>query len=160
MIQQHGASLWVSKAMKITDFYPVLMREACLSKDPRRKVCAAAFDKHLNRLASGWNGLPRKMLDLPERYNKPLKDFYVVHAEINLIASAARLGISLQNSSVLITELHPCAGCAGALAQAGVLEVYYPTRPGSGRTVKQDWLDNFEHAQTIFRETGVQLCPF
>ena len=84
----------------------------------------------------------------------------VVHAEINLIASAARLGISLQDSSVLITELHPCANCAGALAQAGVLEVHYPISPGSGKTIKQEWLDNFEHAQTIFRETGVQLCPF
>lgn len=146
--------------MQITDFYPILLREACLSKDSHRKVCAAAFDKHLNRLASGWNGLPRKVLDLPERYNKPLKDLYVVHAEVNLVASAARLGISLQGSSVLITELHPCANCAGILAQAGVLSVYYPASPGSGKTVKQDWLDNFKHAKIIFEEAGIQLCPF
>lgn len=146
--------------MHITDFYPILMREACLSKDPHRKVCAAAFDKYLNRLASGWNGIPRKMQDLPERYNKPLKNFYVVHAEANLVASAARLGISLQDSSVLVTELHPCANCAGLLAQAGVLSVYYPTSPGSGKTVKQDWLDNFKHAKIIFEEAGIQLCPF
>ena len=146
--------------MHITDFYPILMREACLSKDPHRKVCAAAFDKQLNRLASGWNGLPRRVADLPERYNKPLKDFYVVHAEVNLVASAARLGIGLQGSSVLITELHPCANCAGILAQAGVLTVYYPNAPGSGKTVKQEWLDNFKHAKIIFEEAGIQLCPF
>ena len=146
--------------MHITDFYPILMREACLSKDPHRKVCAAAFDWQLNRLASGWNGLPRRVADLPERYNKPLKDFYVVHAEANLVASAARLGISLQGSSVLITELHPCANCAGILAQAGVLAVYYPSAPGSGKTVKQEWLDNFKHARVIFEEAGIQLCPF
>lgn len=146
--------------MHITDFYPILMREACLSKDPHRKVCAAAFDKQLNRLASGWNGLPRRVADLPERYNKPLKDFYVVHAEVNLVASAARLGISLQGSSVLITELHPCASCAGILVQAGVLTVYYPSAPGSGKTVKQEWLDNFKHAKIIFEEAGIQLCPF
>ena len=146
--------------MQITDFYPVLLREACLSKDPHRKVCAAAFDRQLNRLASGWNGLPRRVADLPERYNKPLKDFYVVHAEVNLVASAARLGISLQGSSVLITELHPCANCAGILAQAGVLTVYYPSAPGSGKTVKQEWLDSFKHAKIIFEEAGIQLCPF
>lgn len=146
--------------MHITDFYPILMREACLSKDPHRKVCAAAFDWQLNRLASGWNGLPRRVADLPERYNKPLKDFYVVHAEVNLVASAARLGISLQGSSVLITELHPCASCAGILVQAGVLAVYYPSAPGSGKTVKQEWLDNFKHARVIFEEAGIQLCPF
>lgn len=146
--------------MNIVDFYPVLLREAWLSKDPRRKVCAAAFDAELNRVASGWNGLPRRVKDLPERYNKPLKDLYVVHAEVNLIASAARLGIRLQGCSMLITELHPCANCAGAIAQAGFTAVYYPEMPSSGRTVKQEWLDNFEHARVIFNEAGVVLCPF
>lgn len=144
----------------ITDFYDVLLAEARLSKDPHRKVCAAAFDEQLNRLASGWNGCPRGVQDLRERYDKPLKKFYVKHAEENLVASAARLGIKLEGCSVLITELHPCAGCAGLLAQAGVRHVWYPEEPSSGKPVSDEWLANFEHAAQIFKEAKVQLNPF
>lgn len=143
--------------MIITDFYRILAEEARLSKDPHRKICAAAFDKHLNRLASGWNGVPRKVLDLPERYDRPLKDFYVMHAEENMVASAARLGISLQDSSVLLTELHPCARCMALMAQSGVANVYYPVRPTSGKTVRTEWLDNFNHAKQIAKEAGIFL---
>lgn len=143
--------------MLITDFYKVLLEESKLSKDPNRKICAAAFDRHLNRLASGWNGLPRKVLDLPERYEKPFAEFYVVHAEINLVASAARLGISLQDSSVLITELQPCAQCMGALAQAGVANIYYPSKPTSGRPYSPHWEANFNAAKQIAKEAGIYM---
>lgn len=143
--------------MEITRFAPILQAEAQLSKDPGRKVCAAAFDKYLNRLASGWNGLPRKVEDHAPRYEKPLKELYVVHAEANLVASAARLGISLQDSHVLLTEYQPCANCAGLLVQAGVSEVWYPVMPTSGETVSAKWLQNFDIARTIFQEAGVLL---
>ena len=143
--------------MEITRFAPVLQAEAQLSKDPGRKICAAAFDKYLNRLASGWNGLPRKVEDQALRYEKPLKELFVVHAEANLVASAARLGISLQGSRVLLTEYQPCANCAGLLAQAGVSEVWYPVTPTSGEPVSAKWLRNFDIARTIFQEAGVLL---
>lgn len=146
--------------MKITDFYPILLAEAKLSKDPSRKICAVAFDKHLNRLASGWNGVPRGVLDLPERYQKPLKSFYVVHSEANLVASAARLGVSLEGSSVLITELQPCANCAGLLVQAGIKEIWCPAEPTSGKPVSMDWANNFYLARKIFSEAGVTLETF
>ncbi len=146
--------------MKITDFYPSLLAEAKLSKDPHRQICAAAYDWQLNRIASGWNGIPRKVLDLPERYNRPLKDFFLNHAEINLIANAARVGAKLEGCSILITELQPCAGCAAALTQAGIVAVWYPVKPTSGKTVRKEWLENFQAANQIFNEAGVQLCPF
>lgn len=146
--------------MKITDFYPILLAEAQLSKDPSRKICAVAFDVRLNRLASGWNGVPRGVLDLPERYQKPLKSFYVVHAEANLVASAARLGVSLEGSSVLITELQPCANCAGLLVQAGVKEVWCPSEPTSGKSVSVDWANNFHISRQILSEAGVKLEVF
>jgi dCMP deaminase len=146
--------------MILSDFYPILLEEAKLSKDPSRKICAVAFDGRLNRLASGYNGAPRGVEDSALRYMKPLKNYYVVHAEANLVASAARLGISLQNSSVLITELQPCANCAGLLVQAGVLEVWYPEVPASGKSVSEAWRANFEHSRQIFKEAGVSLRTF
>lgn len=144
----------------IVDFYPALLAEARLSKDPSRKICAVAFDKHLNRLASGFNGCPRGVDDLPERYQKPLKSFYIVHAEANLVASAARLGISLEGSSVLVTELWPCANCAGLLVQAGVKEVWCPSKPTSGKVISKEWADNFHISRQIFNEAGVKLEVF
>lgn len=146
--------------MHITDFYSTLLEESKLSKDPKRKVCAAAFDAKLNRVASGWNGLPRGMKDSPERYFRPLKEFYAVHAETNLVASAARLGIRLEGTSLLVTEWQPCANCAGVIAQAGIVAVYYPVVPTSGKTVRTEWLENFEHARVIFKEVGILLEPF
>lgn len=146
--------------MILTDFFPALFEEAKLSRDPSRKICAAAFDPQLNRLASGWNGCPRGVEDKAERYIKPLKNLYVVHAEANLVASAARLGIRLQGCSVLITEYQPCANCAGLLAQAGVAELWYPEEPTSGKPVSEHWTENFNHSRIIFEEAGVKLRTF
>lgn len=146
--------------MILTDFYPSLLAEARLSRDSNRKICAAAFDPQLNRIASGWNGCPRGVEDREERYAKPLKDLYLVHAEANLVASAARLGIKLQGCSVLITEYQPCANCAGLLVQAGVAELWYPEEPTSGKTVSAHWIENFNHSRIIFEEAGVKLRTF
>lgn len=147
--------------MHITDFYPSLLEEAKLSKDPSRKICAAAFDKELNRVASGWNGAPRGVADWPARYsNKSLKHFFVNHAESNLVANAARLGAKLEGCSVLLTELPPCARCAGILTQAGIKEVWHPFAPTSGRPVRNAWLEDFKYARIIFAEAGVKVFSF
>ena len=146
--------------MEITAFLPVLLAEAQLSKDPGRKICAVAFDKKLNRLASGFNGLPRRVNDDALRYEAPFKTLFVVHAELNLIASAARLGISLQDSSVLLTEYQPCAVCAGALIQAGIAEIWYPKVPNSGEPPSSKWETSFHVAQLMLEEAGVKLRSF
>ena len=47
-----------------------------------------------------------------------------VHAELNALLSAARFGIACEGASIY-TTLRPCFGCAKALVQARVREVYW-----------------------------------
>jgi dCMP deaminase len=52
-------------------------------------------------------------------------EFYkTIHAEVGLIAEAARRGISLEGTS-LYTTTFPCPVCAKQIAVAGIKEVYY-----------------------------------
>lgn len=48
----------------------------------------------------------------------------VLHAESNLVAKAAREGVSLKGSDIFVT-LSPCLQCAKQLFQAGVASVTY-----------------------------------
>jgi len=48
----------------------------------------------------------------------------VIHAELNAILNAARLGHSTENATLYVTML-PCSNCAIAIAQAGIKKVIY-----------------------------------
>ena len=49
---------------------------------------------------------------------------YEVHAEANLVAMAAKIGVRLQGTTVY-TTLSPCPDCCKLLAAAGVAKVVY-----------------------------------
>lgn len=49
---------------------------------------------------------------------------YVIHAEQNAIASAAKLGIMLDRSVMYTTTL-PCNECAKMIVASGIIKVYY-----------------------------------
>lgn len=86
-------------------------------------------------VASGYNGAPpdfthcsKETCDLDQPCEK------AIHAEANLVAFAARKGISLENSVLYCTHM-PCQKCAELIVQAGVTEVnfLYPYRTVSGQ---------------------------
>lgn len=120
---------------------------ATKSKDST-KVGAALVSDNSVRLTS-YNGPPRGVLDLPERFIRPAKYLFAAHAETNLISAAARAGIRTDGCSVYVTH-HPCARCAGVMIQAGIREVVY----GGGTTSMP--LEEFEAAAQMFKEAGVQ----
>ena len=97
---------------------------AAWSKDYSTQVGAVAVDAQCGIIATGYNGLPRRVSDLPERYLRPAKYLYTVHAEANLVADAARRGTSLLGSHVLCTHA-PCAQCAALLINAGIASLTY-----------------------------------
>lgn len=45
------------------------------------------------------------------------------HAEINAISNAARLGVSIINTTLYMNSVIPCKNCFGALINAGVVEI-------------------------------------
>jgi len=96
-----------------------------------RKV-GAVFVRDNRVLTTGFNGVPagyphptecvRKIQGVPS--GQGLEMCGCAHAEANGIANAARVGVSLMDSTVYCTT-EPCAMCMGALANVGIAEVVY-----------------------------------
>lgn len=116
------------------------------SKDPSTKVGAVAVSDARAVLETGYNGIPRGVLDLSERMERPAKYIWTAHAEENLVAHAARK--VLCGSTVYVTHMC-CAGCARMLINAGVKKVIV----GSGSTSMPE--EQFEAARQMFLEAGV-----
>ena len=90
------------------------------SKDPNTRVgCLLIAPDSLQILATGFNGFPRKIHELPERWQRPDKYMYVSHAESNAIANAARSGVATAGSIAVVT-LYPCCDCCKLLIQSGI----------------------------------------
>lgn len=59
------------------------------------------------------------MLNTTDRWERPAKYAYVVHAEANAVAMAAKAGGST-DGAIAFVNLFPCATCAKLLIQSGV----------------------------------------
>ena len=117
------------------------------SKDTT-KVGAVAVNAANAILTTGFNGPPRGVKDLPERFVRPAKYMYAAHAEENLVAHAARQ--VLEGSTVYVTHVC-CAPCARMLINAGVARVCV----GDGQTSMPKEL--FDAALDMFNEAGVEI---
>lgn len=96
---------------------------AALKSKDSTKVGAVLVGQNNEVLLTGFNGPPIGVQDLPERRDtRPEKYLWVAHAEANLIAFAARQGIRTEGLTVYVSH-HPCAGCAKALIQAGIIRI-------------------------------------
>lgn len=129
-------------------FYKLATTVAGKSKDPATRVGAVAVGVDNQILSTGFNGLPRRVVDKPTRLERPEKYLWVVHAESNCIAHAARTGMALKGA-VLYTTHYPCASCAGLIIQAGIKEVVY----GTGQTSLPQ--SEYRRAETMLQEALV-----
>lgn len=94
---------------------------AKLSKAERLQVGAIAVTPQ-DVICYSWNGRPAGDDNCCEVDGVTHPE--VLHAEANLVAKAAREGISLKDSVVYTTD-SPCLPCALQLYQAGVSSVVY-----------------------------------
>ena len=136
---------WIDRFLELAELI------ATWSKDPSTKVGAIAVSSAKQVLCEGYNGFPRGVHDLPERMERPAKYLWTLHAEANLVAHAARHGISLYQSSVFVTH-YPCAQCAALLINAGVSSVYIDVR---GKTNMPG--EHFVTAALMFQEAGINV---
>jgi dCMP deaminase len=122
------------------------------SKDPSRGVGAVIVSGAKQIVATGFNGLPRGVKDLPERLERPAKYDYVCHAELNAIIQCARNGVSPVGCTVY-TSFSPCIQCTLAIVQAGVARVVTYEYGG-----EQDahWQESFAKAKAVMAEAGVE----
>jgi dCMP deaminase len=123
---------------------------ASRSKDPTTKVGCIVTSKDKVVVASGYNGIPQGVRDLPERMERPAKYLWTAHAEENAVALAARVGASLRDGYAYVTH-HPCSRCARSLIQAGIQVVYVD----KGKTNMPQ--EEFDVAKEMFTEAGVYV---
>lgn len=130
---------------------------AARSKDPRTKVGAVIVGPAHEIRSTGYNGFPRGMKDeIPERWDRPAKHDFMIHAEMNAIVNAARCGTALEGCD-LYADMLPCPNCCKAIVQARIKRVII----GSERLRAYDgrWLTPEVDAllRTILHEGGVRL---
>lgn len=129
------------------------------SKDTSTKVgCVLVQPETRVILSTGFNGLPRGVLESDFRTTRPIKYLFNEHAERNAVYNAARHGVPTLGCWAFL-NINPdsiCTDCARALIQAGVVRVY-----GLPRTAQADghtgWRDNCTHAQAMLCEAGVGM---
>lgn len=92
----------------------------------RLQVGAVAVkDKRI--CCTGYNGAPSGEKHCSIDYRRSCK--VCIHAEANLIANAAKQGVSLQGTILYLTH-EPCRDCAELIIQAGVAEVVFRNEYG------------------------------
>jgi deoxycytidylate deaminase len=98
------------------------------SDDPHTQVGAVLIGKGGSEITRAANGLPRGTTPNErntDRENTKAKYEYMVHAEMNCLATAARDHANVVGST-MITSLFPCGRCAGMMVNFGVAHVYAP----------------------------------
>lgn len=127
------------------------------SKDPSTKVGAVVVKGDSNLVVGlGYNGFPRGVIDLDERYaNRETKYAMVVHAEANAILAA---GSSCKGARLYVYPafaLPPiCSECCKLVIQSGITEVVgYEPDPNDPRV--QRWKESIGMSEIMCREAGV-----
>jgi dCMP deaminase len=124
------------------------------SKDPRTKVGAVIVRPDRTTASTGYNGFPRGVADDMARLkDRPTKHLFTVHAEANAIVTARE---PLHGYTIYVTPMHPCACCAGLIAQSGIARVV----AHCADIDTSAWNASFEVARTIFDEAGVAVSVY
>lgn len=134
--------------MPAHDYYMGFARHAATASKDSTKVGAALVGPHGEVRLTSYNGPPRGVRDLPERFERPVKYAFASHSERNLIAFAARNGVSTDQCDLYVTHA-PCGECMKSIIQAGIRCVYI----GDGVTVMSIDLE----AAIMADEAGVRL---
>lgn len=131
------------------------------SKDPSTKVGAVIVGPDNEVRGTGYNGFPRGIIDTPERLNdRDMKIKLVVHAEMNAILSAARVGIPIKGCTMYVLAKTgdktwggpPCTRCTVELIQAGISEVRVPIP----KDIPERWKADLDFSRRMLLETGVK----
>ena len=118
-------------------FLKLAQHIASWSKDPSTKVGCVIVGPDREIVSTGYNGFPRGVSDDSSRYDdRNTKLHLICHAEENAVSHAARIGVSLRNTTAYVTW-PPCPRCARSLVQAGVTKVVHQETELPERWVEQ-----------------------
>lgn len=134
---------------------------ARMSKDPSTKVGAIIVGPDREIRATGFNGFPRGIADTIERLTcREVKLELVVHAEMNAVLNAARVGTSTKGCTMYLTATDasghiwggpPCCRCTVEVIQSGISEIV--SLPFKGEPSR--WKESIERARGLLDEAGI-----
>ncbi len=122
------------------------------SDDPVTKNAAMIVTNGGDVVAWGVNRFPAGIEKSPERLQRPKKYDYLIHAEQDAIAAAAKAGQST-NGAVLVCPWAPCVDCARLIIQSGFSELV-AHKQIHDRTPDR-WDDSIKRAIGMLRDSGV-----
>lgn len=132
------------------DYLMGFARHAATKSKDSTQVGAVLVGPEREVRLTAYNGPPKGVRDSEARRERPTKYLYASHAEANLVAFAAREGISTKDCTVYVTH-YPCSACARTLIQAGIAKIVV----GPGTTSMPD--EEFAAAETMFSEVDLQV---
>lgn len=143
-------------------FISLALENARMSKDPATQAGAVIVGPDREVRSMGYNGLPRGIADTPQRLqDKDLKRSLIVHAEMNAILNAARIGVSTRGCTLYLALTDesgqvwggaPCTRCTVEIIQAGITEVV--AKPFKNQA--SYWTDSVEQARALLQEAQIQ----
>jgi len=123
---------------------------ALRSKDESTKCGAVIVDDDNIVRATGYNSFVRGINDfVPERQERPEKYLFFEHAERNTIFNCT---VRPKGCRIYVTG-HPCADCARAIIQSGIVKLIYCERP----EFHADWNDSIKAASQMFKEALIKV---
>lgn len=126
---------------------------ASASPDPHTAVgCWLLSPSSTDVLSAGYNTFPDNIENTHDRWERPMKYNYVVHAECNAIAAAARKGICTDRCRAVLT-LFPCSTCCKLLIQSGISCLIVPNP--DWQSVK--WGEDFKIARALLDEAKITI---
>jgi len=143
--------------MNWTEYFLNIAEQVKLkSKDQSTQIGAVIVGQDNEVLSTGYNSFPRGMDDsIQERQERPEKYFWFEHAERNAIYNAARIGVSLKNSTIYLTSGLPCMDCARGIVNSGI-KVVWCKRVCTTKN-KEKWEESQSKSMQLLNECGVQV---
>lgn len=121
------------------------------SKDPKTRVGAVLVNTEKTVVATGFNGLPRRIEDDPNILSdRDLKNRLTIHAEMNAILNCR---VPLDGLTMFVTN-HPCHECAKMIVAAGIVAVHALNPTGE---FEEKWKDSILQARDTLALGSVPL---
>ncbi|OOY09810.1 hypothetical protein BMI89_03085 [Thioclava sp. F36-7] len=143
-----------------TRFIEIAQNISSWSEDPSRKVGAVIVNPSNAIISTGYNGFPRRIAHDPAilfAQESGEKYLWIEHAERNAIYNAANVGTATAGCTIY-TTLFPCADCARAIIQSGLIRLVTYRQPDS----EKRFYASMEASRKMLMEAGVKIdfTPF
>lgn len=136
----------------IKDLMEEAFRIAQTSPDPRTQNSAILTNDSGNQFVIAVNTFPDGIKHLPDRWNdRDIKLKYVLHAEANVLHTAAKFGIATEGL-IMVSPWAACTECAKVIIQCGIKKLI--TQLDQSHPF---WMHNTREAHEMLREAGVEI---